>query len=308
MRRLPIPLFSVLVLSVILALPAAGAERTVDGTWLMTQDLATGVNESVVLTVEIPLAVELLHLDADTEVREFSSFFPTESCCKKIPAGAGLTMKVPFTASNGLGHWTFSADRVRFASYRPDEIPPSSGRHPLERTVDELARYGGGEAFLRRGEKPDRDFVDALVEPVPNDLDARFRDELFGLTEGQPLFTIEMRRSLKSRGILFEGEGGRWSVRGQVTWNELPARAGALVRGQVETLFGPLGRLRHLVAHSGARDFGRRRFTFYRFRHALVRSFLYGRLDEADRLRRDAPRGDRRRDSLRAVESGDPDA
>lgn len=117
MRRLPIPPFSVLALSVLLALPAAGAERTVEGTWLLTQDLAMGLNESRLLTVEVPLAVELLHLDTDTEVREFSSFFTTENCGKEIPAGDGLTMKVPFTASNGLGPWTFSADRVRVASY-----------------------------------------------------------------------------------------------------------------------------------------------------------------------------------------------
>jgi predicted ATPase len=133
-----------------------------------------------------------------------------------------------------------------------------------------------------------------------------------------------MLRSLKSRGVFFQGEGGRWSVRGPVAWNELPSRVGALVREQVETLdepsravletasvegvefcaetvaaalrqavpriveilSGPLGRLRHLVAHSGARDFGRRRFSFYRFRHALVRSYVYGRLDEAERALR----------------------
>lgn len=215
------------------------------------------------------------------------------------------------------------------ASYRPEEVAGVAGRHPLERAVDELVRYGG-DAVVRLGDEVDRDFLDALVDTAPNRLDRAFRDALFALTEGQPLLTIELLRSLRAKGVLVPDEDGRWIVRGVVPWGGLPTRVEAIVRERieglcpasravldmaavegeefcaetvaaalvqpiadvVEILSGVLGRQRHLVTACRTRSVGGRRVSFYRFRHALFQRYLYERLDAAERaLRHDSLAG-----------------
>lgn len=210
-------------------------------------------------------------------------------------------------------------------AYRPEELRSGAGgvRHPLSHVADELERYGG-DAPIRLGAHPDRDFLDALVDAVPNRLDEDFRRQLFRLTAGQPLLTIELLRSLSSRGALARDADGRWAVAEPVDWGRLPARADALVREWVEeadetaravllaaavegekfsaetvalalrlpaarvvsALSRESGPIRCLVQPCGVRSVHGKRSSSYRFSNGLVRRYLYDRLDAAGRAER----------------------
>ncbi len=227
------------------------------------------------------------------------------------------------------------------ASLRREELSAGSGRNPLAQTVNELARCTGEGAFLALGAAPERAFLDALVDAAPNGLDERFREELFALTEGQPLFTIEVLRSLGASGAVAPDAGGRWIVTRPIDWRALPMRVEALVRDQVgmldelsravleaaavegeefcaETVAAAIGRplssvvgdlsevlrrQRHLVAPCRATYVAGRRLDLYRFRHALLRRYVYGRLDEAER----ALLHDRAAAAVRAVYGDSPE-
>lgn len=97
-------------------LAAAAAVATVEGTWVLTQGVSVG--ESDFLPGSTLSVVELLHLDADSEVREVSSLFREGSCGRELRLAMGLTMRIPFTASLGIGHWKVgSDDSLRISSY-----------------------------------------------------------------------------------------------------------------------------------------------------------------------------------------------
>lgn len=117
MRRLPVvPIVGVFLL-LVAALPAVSQVKTVEGTWLLTQELPLGLAPAG-SGAKVPLAWELLHLDADTEVREQSTLFQAGPCGHEIYAAYGVTIRLPFSASAGIGHWSFSDDVVKVSSYR----------------------------------------------------------------------------------------------------------------------------------------------------------------------------------------------
>ncbi|MCL4809559.1 MAG: hypothetical protein KJ062_17485 [Thermoanaerobaculia bacterium] len=96
---------------------AATAEvATVEGTWVLTQGVSIGETGS--LPGDLHPVVELLHLDADSEVREVSSLFREGGCGRELRLAMGLTMRIPFTASLGIGHWAVESDAsLRIVSY-----------------------------------------------------------------------------------------------------------------------------------------------------------------------------------------------
>ena len=54
-------------------------------------------------------------------------------------------------------------------------------------------------------------FVDALLDTEPNRLSPAFRQRLLQRTEGHPLFTVELLRSMEERGDLERDAGGCWT-------------------------------------------------------------------------------------------------
>ena len=92
-------------------------------------------------------------------------------------------------------------------AYRPSDTAAqtSSSRsndHPQRLTLDEVItefkrRFGEVQLDLTRLESAEeRQFVEAILDSEPNRLNESFRTELFRLTHGHPLFTIELLRSL----------------------------------------------------------------------------------------------------------------
>jgi tetratricopeptide (TPR) repeat protein len=208
-------------------------------------------------------------------------------------------------------------------TYRPAEVAAlGSGpeRHPLASVLNEWRR-----------ELPDLEvdldaadgqrFLEALFALEPNRLGSGFRAALFRQTRGHPLFTIELLRGLRDRGILAQDSKGQWDQRTDFSWQDLPARveavvaerlgrlpedlyrllAAASVEGEdftaealarllgksereiVQILGAELDRKHRLVTAVGVHRVVERRLSRYRFVHIVFQKYLYSRLDEAER-------------------------
>lgn len=210
-------------------------------------------------------------------------------------------------------------------TYRPDDVALGRGgeRHPLEPILNELKRYYGeitvdlGAAQATEG----RAFVNALVDAEPNRLDESFRNELFARTEGNPLFTVELLRTLQERGNLIQDAEGKWVASATLNWEELPARVEGVIQERIarldnnlretlnigsvigyefaaqviarvqqvqerelfKNLTRELEKRYRLVLEQGEVQVGKQFLTRYRFIHALFQQFLYSELGSGER-------------------------
>jgi adenylate cyclase len=127
------------------------------------------------------------------------------------------------------------------AAYRPDEVAlgRDGGPHPLAKVLSELKRYSGDMVIdlEQAQESAGRSFVDALVDTEPNQLGPKFREALYNLTGGHPLFTVELLRAMEDRGELTQDQAGTYVATPLLDWSRLPAR----VEGVVEERIGRLG-------------------------------------------------------------------
>ncbi len=217
-------------------------------------------------------------------------------------------------------------------AYRPSDIaaPAPATRsddHPQRLTLDEVItefkrRFGEVQIDLTQLESAEeRQFVEAILDSEPNRLDESFRTELFRLTRGHPLFTIELLRSLQERGDLIHDDTGRWQVGPTLTWDTLPARVEAVIAQRLQRLSGglrdllrvasvegedftaevisavlhidesqalqmlsgELAKRQRLVRERGEMEIGRRLLARYQFSHALFQQYLYQGLSANER-------------------------
>ena len=145
--------------------------------------------------------------------------------------------------SVGLLHYVckrLAGSRVVVAgAYRPQDIALGRGasslnweRHPLEPMRLELQRvYGDMEVNLDQSQE--KTFVDALVDMEPNCLGETFRQTLYQQTNGNPLFTLELLRSMQERGDLVHNPSGQWVEGSQLDWEKLPARVEAVIAERI---------------------------------------------------------------------------
>ncbi len=209
-------------------------------------------------------------------------------------------------------------------AYRPEDVAMGRGgeRHPLEGVINELqANLGDIHIDLMQGEG--MDFIQALVDSEPNQLDDDFRRMLHRHTGGHPLFTIELLRGMQLRGDLRRNEYGQWIAGGRLDWNRLPVRVEAVIAERIghlpedqqallqaacvegeqftaeilaeilnrdtewviQTLSQEVGRRHRLVDAQGRKQIAGRTLSIYRFRHFLYQTYLYQWLDEVERAR-----------------------
>lgn len=131
-------------------------------------------------------------------------------------------------------------------AYRPDEVTLSkspeskdpTGRHPLAKVLSEFKRsYGDIWIDLSQPEEGNgRVFIDALLDLEPNRLTDDFRTALSTRTEGHPLFTIELLRTMKERGDLKKDKDGRWVESAALDWDLFPARVEAAIEDRINRL------------------------------------------------------------------------
>jgi tetratricopeptide (TPR) repeat protein len=207
-------------------------------------------------------------------------------------------------------------------AYRPAEVLHGRDgfAHPLREVVSELRREQG-EIEVSLDAADPRGFVDALLDRVGRGIDAGFREALTRHTNGNALFAVELLNSLEQTGVLSRDRDGRLAQRTAVSWGTQPSRiagviesrlgrlnraeqeilAAAAVQGDdfdadvvghvvgasrqsvVGVLSGALAKQHHLVSAIGRREVGEASLAAYRFRHSLVRDYLYRQLDEIER-------------------------
>jgi len=207
-------------------------------------------------------------------------------------------------------------------TYRPEEVAMSLNgeRHPLEKVLRELqARFDASYIDLDRAES--RPFVDAYLDLEPNALDDVFRKRLHRTSDGHPLFTVELVRTMRERKGLVQDAAGCWREGSTLDWDNLPSRLEAVIGERIERLppaqravlevagvegeeftaevvadvlghdvgelirqlSKGLGRQHHLVAAVDVQNVGGRHLSHYRFRHILFQRYLYNGLDAAER-------------------------
>jgi tetratricopeptide (TPR) repeat protein len=207
-------------------------------------------------------------------------------------------------------------------AFRPAEVALGRGeeRHPLEPILHELKR-DFGEIEIEVGKTEARQFVDDLIDTEPNRLGHKFRETLYNLTKGHPLFTVELLRNMEERGALARDKDGRWAEGPKLDWNTLPARVDAVieervqrlnkklreiltiasvegeeftaevvariqkeeVRELIKLLSRELDKRHHLVSAKGIRQLEKQRLSSYIFQHILFQRYLYNSLDKVER-------------------------
>lgn len=210
-------------------------------------------------------------------------------------------------------------------AYRPNDVAlgRDGKRHPLEPIVHELTRYCG-DIVIDLDDLPatvNRQFVDALIDAEPNELDEEFRKALFHQTGGHALFTVELIRAMQSRGDLIRNAQGKWAARAELDWHALPARIEGVIaeriarldqeprevltvgsiegesfaaevvarveampeREAIQLLSNELERRHGLLDAQGLVRLGAIRLSFYRFTHNLFQQYIYNNLSEAER-------------------------
>ena len=208
-------------------------------------------------------------------------------------------------------------------AYRPEEVSlgRDGERHPLEPVVLNFQR-DFDEVPVDLDQSEGREFVEAFLDSEPNRLGPAFRETLFRQTSGNPLFTIELLRSLQDRGDLIRDEAGRWTEGNTLSWDKLPVRVEAViaermgglpqelrrvlevasVEGEeftaevvadvldvdegllVRQLSEQLDRTHRLVTAVQSRRLDGQRISRYRFQHHLFQTYLYGSLDDVERV------------------------
>jgi predicted ATPase len=132
-------------------------------------------------------------------------------------------------------------------AYRPEDLAlwrRESGlaweRHPLEPVRLELQReFGEIELDLDSSDRNASDrmaLIDTLVDSETNNLGETFRQTLFRLTNGNPLFAVELLRTLKESGGLVRNSDDRWVEGRQFSWEKLPARLEAVIAERISRL------------------------------------------------------------------------
>lgn len=202
--------------------------------------------------------------------------------------------------------------------YRPEEVmvKRSPAAHPLQGVVQELgALYGDIQIDLMQS--AGAQFVKELIQSEPNELDQHFQDSLYQHTSGNPLFTIELLRGMQLRAEILKNNRGKWVVKQDLNWGELPGRVEAVIARRIghlseesqelvnvacvegeqfsaEVIAGVLkkdiqrvcdllskeiSKQHQLVTAQSLQQVGAQNLSIYRFRHSLFQIYLYNHLD-----------------------------
>jgi ABC-type oligopeptide transport system substrate-binding subunit/DNA-binding SARP family transcriptional activator len=122
-------------------------------------------------------------------------------------------------------------------AYRSEDVAIGRGneRHPLEPIVNELKRQYG-EIVIDLDQAQGRTFVEAWLDTQSNRLGPGFRTMLYRHTQGKPLFTLELLRTMRERGDLVRDDTGQWMASPALNWRRLPARVEAVIEERIARL------------------------------------------------------------------------
>jgi predicted ATPase len=210
-------------------------------------------------------------------------------------------------------------------TYRPNDIAMGRNgeRHPIEPVLTEMKRYLGDITIDLdvANEKNGKLFIEEYLRVSDVNVDSDFIEKMYSITEGHPLFVVELLDVLQTRGELVQDVDGHWQLSGiEVDWSQLPARIdgvieervgrlssdqlellkGASVEGKsftaeiiakllskdsrelIREISGDLQRRHRLVEAEGVARLGRQRISNYRFSNKMVQAYLYSSMDEVE--------------------------
>jgi DNA-binding winged helix-turn-helix (wHTH) protein/tetratricopeptide (TPR) repeat protein len=174
--------------------------------------------------------------------------------------------------------------------------------------------------WVNLDQAPGREFVEALLDAEPNRLDAGFRARFTSSTAGNPLLSTELLRALQECQWIAPDARRAWQASPELDWSRVPERLdpvlsqrinrvpqrlrlllnAAAVEGEeftaevaaavlgrdslqvIAELGGILDRQHHLLTPVRVQRLGKTRRSTYRFRHALIQSWLYAQLGEPE--------------------------
>jgi adenylate cyclase len=196
-------------------------------------------------------------------------------------------------------------------------------QHPLDKVLHEFKRTFGDVwlDLADVDEVERRRFVDALLGTEPNRFGDGFRRLLTARAGGNPLFTVELVRAMQARGDLIQDRKGFWTEGPVLDWETLPVRVEGAIEARIGRLEPELREIlsvasvegedfavqvvahvlgmeegvllpwlaqdlagRHrLVREQAEVQIGPRRFSRFKFGHALVQNYLYQQLSRGER-------------------------
>ncbi|MGD2026596.1 MAG: AAA family ATPase [Anaerolineales bacterium] len=208
-------------------------------------------------------------------------------------------------------------------AYRSEEVGviEEDERHPLIPVLHEVQR-DFGDVLINLDNSQGKDFVRELIASEPNTLDDAFCEQLFDLTKGHALFTVELLRNMQESGALVRNERGEWVMQTSIQLEMLPPHTKAVIAQRISRLPQNLQRILKIASIEGeiftAENIaaveessvirvvsllsdkldkqhrlvrsqqiswqGDQSISTYRFRHFLFQKYLYDSLDEIERV------------------------
>ena len=208
-------------------------------------------------------------------------------------------------------------------AFRSEEVTlgRDGERHPLEPVINEFRRKFG-DIILNVDKIEGRKFIESFLDSELHRLGPSFREMLYHQTQGHPLFTIELLRGLQERGDITRDPDGYWVEGPSLDWVTLPVRVEAAIQERIgrlseplqkalavasvegesftaevvtqvraveknkmlEYLSGELDKKHRLVQAQSIQRVDGKSLSRYRFRHILFQKYLYGSLDEVERV------------------------
>jgi adenylate cyclase len=202
-------------------------------------------------------------------------------------------------------------------------LPQNGEPHPMARVLNEIKRYKGNVIIdlneIQEAQK--YTFVDAILNADKNHLDDEFRIKLADHTGGNALFVVELLEYMIDQGYLQKDAAGYLVPSPQLSWSELPDKVEAVLDKKILLLSEELQRTlkiasvegddftaqvlarlrqvnelnllnqlstelekRHrLVLETRPLVLGSQTLARFRFRHALLKDYLYGQLGLTER-------------------------
>ncbi len=188
----------------------------------------------------------------------------------------------------------------------------------LPKLLSEIRRlYGDITIDLEMlNEDENQNFVQSYLRSNFNGVPDFFERDLYQYTEGHPLFTIELLRSMRSKNQLVEDKNGRLVTVDPFVWEQLPERVEAIIEMRLQTLPESLQEMllvaaiegtvftaqvvaevvglserraisilaqrldkqHHILQYVGQQQLGERTVDIFQFQHNLLHHYLIGRL------------------------------
>ncbi|UCE00529.1 MAG: tetratricopeptide repeat protein [Chloroflexota bacterium] len=182
-------------------------------------------------------------------------------------------------------------------TYRPSEVVQGRAGevHPLNTYLAETKRlYGEMEIDLGvMDEAESREFIDELIDSEPNLLDEEFRRRIYMQTQGHPLFTVEVLRTLQDQAKIVKDDRGRWMQDSSLEWEMIPARVEGVIEERIGRLDDDLKEILEVASVEGQDFTAQIVARVQEKKERVILGQLSGDLDRRFRLVRE--RGEERR-------------